>query len=374
MRWASLEHLSQQLLLSRQERESNPLKLFDPVVAEARLHPNLRSILSTGNVYNMDVLQDWARGFVDRDGKFIEEFQTTFNSSFWELYLFAVLKKYGMSVDFSQARPDFCIPSLGLNIEATIASNAQGAEPEFARLGKMPPGNLNAFNLQTIVRLANSLAAKHRKYIESYAPLDHVKDRAYVVAVTNFDQPFSFMACQRPIEAVLYGYYVDEERYIATGGQEGRLQGEELRQVLKDNGSPIDLGLFTTPAYREISAVIFSGCATMGKVRALSSDPAPGIVFTALRLNPAADRPHVINEPKRRYQESLLDGLRVYHNPFAQRPLDPALFRHPSVFQWYFQGDEEIIEQREGQLLFRCVNTVLDKPGTPGGVGQSDGS
>lgn len=340
------------------------MKLFDPVVAEAKLHANLRSILSSANVYNMDVLQDWARGFVDRDGKFVEEFQTTFNSSFWELHLFAVLKKYGMSVDFSQARPDFCIASLGLNIEATIASNAHGAEPEFARLGKMPPSDLNLFNLQTIVRLANSLAAKHRKYIESYSTLDHVKDRAYVVAVTNFDQPFSFMACQRPIEALLYGYYVDEERYIATRGNEGRLQGEELRQVFKDNGSPIELGLFTTPAYREISAVIFSGCATMGKVRALSSDPNPNIVFTALRLNPSSDRPHLIKEPKRRYQESLLDGLRVYHNPFAQHPLDPAFFRHPSVFQWYFQDGEEFVEQREGQLLFRCVNTAIDTPGT----------
>lgn len=325
------------------------------------MHANFRSILSTRNGYTMDVLQDWARGFVDRDGKFVEEFQTTFNSSFWELYLFAVLKKYGMSVDFSQTRPDFCIPSLRLIIEATIASNAQGSEPEFARLGKAPPSDLNTFNLQTIVRLSNSLAAKYRKYIESYAALDHVKDCAYVVAVTNFDQPFSFMACQRPIEALLYGYYVDEERYIATAGKEGRLQGEELLQVFKDNGSPIDLGLFTTPAYREISAVIFSGCATMGKVRALSSDPSPGIVFTALRLNPASDRPHVIKEPKQRYQENLLDGLRIYHNPFAQHPLDPALFRHLSVFQWYFQGDEEFVEQREGQLLFRCVETLLDQ-------------
>lgn len=252
-----------------------------------------------------------------------------------------------------------------MNIEATIASNAQGAEPEFVRLGKTPPSDLNTFNLQTIVRLSNSLTAKHRKYVESYAALDHVKDRAYVVAVTNFDQPFSFMACQRPIEAVLYGYYVDEEHYIATRGKEGRLQGEELLQVFKDNGSSIDLGLFTTPAYQEISAVIFSGCATMGKVRALSSDPSPGIIFTALRLNPASDRPHVIKEPKRRYQENLIDGLRIYHNPFAQHPLDPALFRHPSVFQWYFQGGEEFVEQREGQLLFRCVNTFLDRmPGT----------
>lgn len=336
------------------------MNLFDPIVATEKLHPNICRILSTHNGYTMDVLQDWARGFIDRDGKFIEEFQTTFNSSFWELYLFAVLKKYGISVDFSHQRPDFCIPSLGFNIEATIASNAQGAEPEFARLGKLLPNDLNAFNLKTILRLSNSLTAKHRKYVESYATLDHVKDCAYVIAVTNFDQPFSFMACQRPIEAVLYSYYVDEERYIATGGKEGRLQGDKLLQVFKDNGSPINLGLFTTPAYREISAVIFSGCATMGKVRALSSDPAPNIVFTALRLNPASDSPHIIKESKRSYYENLLDGLRIYHNPFAQHPLDPTVFRHPSVFQWYFQGDEEFVEQHEGQLLFRCVDTTLE--------------
>jgi hypothetical protein len=30
----------------------------------------------------MDVLQDWVRGFIDHDGKFVEEFETTFNSSF----------------------------------------------------------------------------------------------------------------------------------------------------------------------------------------------------------------------------------------------------------------------------------------------------
>jgi hypothetical protein len=126
------------------------------------------------------------------------------------------MKKYGMPVN------------LNFNIEATIASNVQGAEP-----------------------------AKHR---------------AYVVAITNFDQPYSFMACQRPIEAVLHGYYVDEERYTATSGRVGRLEGEELLQVFKDNGSSINLGMFCTPAYKEISAVIFSGCANIGKVRTLSSD------------------------------------------------------------------------------------------------------
>lgn len=335
------------------------MNLFEPIVSAAQHHPNFKNLLRMGNGFTLDVLNDWAQGFIDRDGKFVTEFQMTFNSSFWELYLHAVLKKYDMPVDFTKASPDFCLPSKGFNIEATVASSAQRAAPEHLRLGKAPPADLNTFNFRSIIRLSNSLAAKRRKYLESYAALDHVQDRPYVVAVTNFDQPFSFMACQRPIEAVLHGYYVDEECYIASGGGEGRLEGETLLKAFKDNGSPIELGLFTTPAYREISAVIFSSCANMGKVRALSSDPSPGIVFTALRLNPASDQPHIIRSPKRRYEENLLDGLRIYHNPYATHPLAPALFRHPSVFQSFWENDDWVYEQREGQLLFRTVQTAI---------------
>jgi hypothetical protein len=338
------------------------LKLFYPIVDESRLHQNFKNIVRMGNGFVLDVLNEWASGFVDRDGKFVEEFQTTFNSSFWELYLFAVLKKVGMNVDFSKSRPDFCIPNLHFNIEATIASNSQGSEPEHARLGKAPPRDLNQFNFQTILRLCNSLTEKHRKYCQSYTALDHVRDRPFVIAITNFDQPFSFMTAQRPIEAVLHASYVDEERYIVSGMTDGRLRSEELGHVLKNNGSQVQLGLFTTPAYKEISAVIYSNCATIGKVRALSSDPSPGIVFTALRYNPNSDQPHTIRELKQRYEEHLLDGLRVYHNPYATHPLDRALFRHPSVFQSYFESDDWVYEAREGQLLYRSVQIVREKP------------
>jgi hypothetical protein len=274
-----------------------------------------------------------------------------------------MLKKYNMTVDFSKDRPDFYIPTWKFNIEAVVASNAQGDEPEYTRLGKAPPTDLNAFNFQTIIRLANSIGEKHRKYVSSYSALAHVKNQPYVIAVTNFDQPYSFLTAQRPIEAVLLGYYVDEERYIVSGGREGRLKGEELMQVFKPNGSPVQLGMFTTPAYAEISAVIFSNCANMGKLHALSSDPARNITLTAIRFNPKSDRPHMIRLPKAQYEENLLDGLRIYYNPYATYPIDPALFRHPSVFQWYVSKDEEFAEQREGQLLFRCVDTVIERRG-----------
>jgi hypothetical protein len=72
------------------------MDLFTPVVSEALQHPNFRSICTQQNGYNCDVLNEWARGFKDRDGKFVYEFQATFDTWFWELYAFAVLKQYGL--------------------------------------------------------------------------------------------------------------------------------------------------------------------------------------------------------------------------------------------------------------------------------------
>ncbi len=73
------------------------MDLFTPIVTEALQHPNFRSICAQQNGYNWDVLNEWARGFKDRDGKFVHEFQRTFDTCFWELYVFAVLKRIFLS-------------------------------------------------------------------------------------------------------------------------------------------------------------------------------------------------------------------------------------------------------------------------------------
>ena len=63
------------------------MDLFTPVVPPERQHPNFRALVAKGLECERDVLRTWADGFMDRDGKFVTEFQTTFNWSFWELYL-----------------------------------------------------------------------------------------------------------------------------------------------------------------------------------------------------------------------------------------------------------------------------------------------
>jgi hypothetical protein len=44
------------------------MKLFDPVVPEDLQHHNFKNALAVGNGFNLDVVNDWATGFVDRDG------------------------------------------------------------------------------------------------------------------------------------------------------------------------------------------------------------------------------------------------------------------------------------------------------------------
>ena len=97
------------------------MDLFTPVVSEEAQHPYFRSLWKQANGFNCDVLNEWARGFKERDGKFAKEFQTTFDSSFWELYLFAIIKQFQLEVDFSFTSPDFFITNHdGMNVEATV--------------------------------------------------------------------------------------------------------------------------------------------------------------------------------------------------------------------------------------------------------------
>jgi hypothetical protein len=75
------------------------MNLFTPIVPEEKWHPNFAAIVKTRNGFNCDVLNDWVKEYPDRDGKFVKEWQTTFNSSFWELYLNAALKDFGFACD-----------------------------------------------------------------------------------------------------------------------------------------------------------------------------------------------------------------------------------------------------------------------------------
>ena len=331
------------------------LELFTPIVPPERFHPAFKTIVERLNPYDAKILNGWAEGFVDRDGKFVKEFQTTFDSAFWELYLHAVFKELGMACNFRHSRPDFCIESPGaFVVEAAVALNSERAPAVTETNPLEPPQNFREFNTQAIIRLSNTLHSKYKKYLDSYAELPHVAGKPFVLAVAPFDRPFFQFQGERAIEALLYRYYVDEDTYFKEHpDRKAPLLAEDLPLIRKDSGEPLPLGLFCDASMCGISAIIHSTAATWSKVRAMGDDP--DVAITAIYENREAGGQYIFNGPNSRYMETILDGLRVYHNPHAACPLPPDVFNRCEIFQASSRGPVSV------RLLNECKRNLVNR-------------
>lgn len=111
------------------------MELFTPVVSDKRFHKNFSQILRSSQLKDRQELSRLADSFPDRDKKLVTEFKTTFNSSFWEIYLFALFKELGFEMDWIHSSPNFSINYNGLTIivEAAIASAALGETSELEK-------------------------------------------------------------------------------------------------------------------------------------------------------------------------------------------------------------------------------------------------
>ena len=342
--------------------------LFWAQVKPEQWHPTFKGLWQQRNPWNECVLAEWASGFKDRDNKFVKEFQTTFNSSFWELYLFACLKHVGFTVDFNHASPDFVVTKGDdtVCIEAVIASHAEGEAPEWDKVAKLKIGETDQNQLleAALPRIANALASKHKLYREKYSNLEHVKNKPFIIAVAPFNQPFSYMETERPMRVALYQYDIPITKPITSENRRIIIGWESQAFFKKPNGTKVDLGYFLDDRMKEVSAVIFSNIATWGKVRALSADPNPNILFGTKRLNLGGLKPHQKLVRKRDHQESLLDGLHIFVNPYATNPLPPSMFNWPDVE--YRSVDEDGFptgEPRDGNIHWRLTRTY--SPDTP---------
>lgn len=250
------------------------MDLFLRKVPKDKLHHNFKSIRNDESIKN--VLQKWEEGFIDRDNKFVKEFQTTFNSSFWELYLNALLRSLNFNIDFSYNRPDFCVSKDGkeIVIEAVISNNPSNGIPEHDKISGMK--DLMKIDIQEIEnkyeevidlaveRILNSITNKHKLYIDKYRHLDHVKNKPFIIAIGAYEQPFFYLQAANAILKVLYG--MDSARY-----EENVPVFKYKERILKkSNNSELNIGLFTDDRIKEVSAIIFSPIASIGKVRALA--------------------------------------------------------------------------------------------------------
>ena len=321
------------------------MDLFSFVVDQSKMHPNFIRTLDSRSEGVRTVLSDWADGFEDRDGKFILEFQTTYNSSFWELYLFAVLKHLNIAVDFQYSSPDFVASDRLLSIEAVIAGHAQSQTPEWEKTIKdLTHAELGQAYVESIVRLSNAFLGKSGAYLEKYSSLPHMKERSYLIAISNFGTPDFHMLGDVAMQRLLYDTWEENE-------------------VHKPNGSAVPVGLFRSDEYSHVSGVFYSSVATFGKARALGND-AGDFTFHAFRIRDNVE-PIQIVARKADYQESLTDGLRLFTNPFAVRPIEPDWFDDWGIRRFLAEKDGGLLVtcHPDGDLCMRTVHHRIDRSG-----------
>lgn len=348
------------------ERNSILIDLFTPQIKSKLHNKNFNNITHPSRQAEREILNEWVNGFVDRDGKLVKEFQSTFNSTFWEIYLFAAFKEYQHKIDWSHNTPDFLVSdkNTAVVVEAVTANAARGKPNEWDKKIDMEDlkslKRFTALNTEAMIRISNSFVSKVEKYRKAYGELSHVKNKPFVIAVAPFEQPHFHHQYDRPIKALLYDHYVDED--ASLDAPEMYPDGPptiQLGCIEKENGSEIELGFFNDEMFSEVSAVIYSCTATWGKLTAMSNDESKVCFVSSIWTTPPFGASEVRSEKAVDCKEQLLDGLQIYHNPYASNPLPFDFFKAKGVVQVYLdENNKWVHEEANNCLQFRQTMTL----------------
>ncbi len=187
--------------------------------------------------------------------------------------------------------------------------------------------------------------------------LAHVRDRPFVIGIVPFDRPHAHLAANRTIVTALYGVYYDEATTIAM--QADNVVRHDIEAIAKHASANVPVGLFANDEFKEVSAVVFGPLATWGKLRALADSPERKSVFTTLHPAHEGLIPTIRNTAKSDYVEHLLDGLYVFHNPYAEHPLPVEIFSHERIARFEARSDGSVEEVAPADfLLMRMERTI----------------
>ena len=269
----------------------NTLDLFTPRVKPSQLHPYFQRLIEEKSYKDvLSTIENWSKcmdGRREELDKFIKEFQISFNSSFWELYLNKAFQDLGFEIDYSKESPDFhLIHSSGriVNVEAVTSKNKDVSNKNYYTQEAYKETIENKSKDEAILKLLGKIKDKRDLFLGNngkkypYSKLDHVKGKPFVLAIAPFDTHLSYMQNNTFINQVLYGVLPPEVEDINS------TSSKKIDYVINKNSQKINLGIFTNDSYKEISAIIFSTTATFGKAISQSKMSNTTIRSTRFRI------------------------------------------------------------------------------------------
>ena len=351
-----LEATGETQLLSNLARAIRPADPFIPIVPLQKLNP-LFQRLATMEHHSpaRGMIREVFRYYADKDGNFVEQFQTTgFDSRVWELYLHAYLTDCKFSM-LPIVSPDFLVSKSGerVAIEAVTANPTQDLDiAEFRSAYSSirvltPPFDQalpqldSAFDYKqedfVPIKLGSALYSKiQKRYWES----PEIKDLPIILAIETFHDEASLHYTSSALATYLYG-----TRQTYLWDQEGNLVA--VPQTVEEHtfaGKTIPSAFFNLPEAEHISAVLFSNSGTVSKFNRMGQQgPYFNPRITLLRFGECVDPdPNVVIPDKFFYKvgdpewmEWWGQGLEMFHNPNARYPVDPELF--PDIAHHHFK-------------------------------------
>lgn len=316
-------------------------------------------------IHEKNLLSNWAKGLVDRDKKFVREFQETFHSSFWEIYLYQLFKRSGFELDQTKQMPDFIIKKpLEFYVEAVVANIKENGRKENDRTlddqisMAIPPYLQHDFYNHlndSIIRASNSINSKYKKYKNNYIKRDWVNpNNPFIVAIGSYDQVNYGREYIYPMLALLYGMYFDPNT-------ENYLKKDKI--IKEETHAEIPLGIFLNNEYEDISAIIYSCTLTLGKLTSLSisqGNPSLNSVYN-LRRN-CDTKTYQLQIVNKDCPEDFADGIFIFHNPNAKNKLPDDFLKNIAATQFYFENNELLYKGNIKPIISRINTSIILKP------------
>ena len=164
---------------------------------------------------------------------------------------------------------------------------------------------------------------------QPYWELPHVKGKPLVYAIADFHADMSMTWSFLGIVSILYGI---EQKAIHH--DDGTISLENESGITFQKRESSIKPLFLDDKFKHVSAILFSPCGTLPKFNRMGIQAGYGNnnnkvyqIKICYNSNPNAILPNVIGKVVNEgCRETWADGIQIFHNPFAEIPLNPDFF------------------------------------------------
>lgn len=318
------------------------MDLFNPVVPSAKRHAAFENLKNSPfHATTRQFMNDLAQRMGDPDGNLVIEFQSQgFHARIFELACFAYLDTSSLTVDRTAVRPDFMVSKDASVVAAVEAVTSHATE------GQLTDVSLLALRREStedvIDKCANDFPirigrALNNKLKKEYWSLPHCADVPLVLAIGPFHEPGSGTYIDESLARYLYG--VDRAAQRAV---DGWVRSQRPVVQHEYGGRSIPSGFFSYPRAENVSAVLYANQWTVSRFDRIARQAAgwsaelvgrrqgpyllPGDEFANRQFE------HRLGDAGTP-DESWWEGVTIFHNPRALRPIAHDALRCTSAFR-----------------------------------------